>query len=58
MLIEGAGSASEVNLRANDIANMGFAQAADVSVVPDRRYRSRWWVIASPLWHCRGARSQ
>src|SRR5580704_16271464 len=28
VLIEGAGSASEVNLRANDIANMGFARAA------------------------------
>src|SRR3984885_4455493 len=25
VLVEGAGSASEVNLRANDIANMGFA---------------------------------
>src|SRR6185437_5509681 len=33
VLVEGAGSASEVNLRANDIANMGFAQAADVPVV-------------------------
>ena len=33
LLIEGAGSASEVNLRANDIANMGFARAADVPVV-------------------------
>ena len=33
MLVEGAGSASEVNLRANDIANMGFARAADVPVV-------------------------
>src|SRR5271156_1879763 len=33
ILIEGAGSAAEVNLRANDIANMGFARAADVSVV-------------------------
>jgi adenosylcobyric acid synthase len=33
VLVEGAGSASEVNLRANDIANMGFAQAADTSVV-------------------------
>src|ERR1700716_4236272 len=31
--VEGAGSASEVNLRANDIANMGFARAADVPVV-------------------------
>jgi adenosylcobyric acid synthase len=33
VLVEGAGSASEVNLRANDIANMGFARAADAPVV-------------------------
>ena len=33
VLIEGAGSAAEVNLRDNDIANMGFARAADVPVV-------------------------
>ena len=33
VLVEGAGSASEVNLRANDIANMGFARAADVPVI-------------------------
>jgi adenosylcobyric acid synthase len=33
VLIEGAGSASEVNLRAGDIANMGFARAANVPVV-------------------------
>lgn len=33
VLIEGAGSAAEVNLRENDIANMGFAEAADVPVV-------------------------
>jgi adenosylcobyric acid synthase len=33
VLIEGAGSAAEVNLRAADIANMGFAEAADVPVV-------------------------
>lgn len=33
MLIEGAGSPAEVNLRAGDIANMGFAEAADVPVV-------------------------
>lgn len=33
VLVEGAGSASEVNLRADDIANMGFARAADVPVV-------------------------
>ena len=33
VLVEGAGSASEVNLRHNDIANFGFARAADVPVV-------------------------
>src|SRR6202049_3677882 len=32
VLIEGAGSAAEINLRGNDIANMGFARAADVPV--------------------------
>ncbi|HEX4181090.1 MAG TPA: cobyric acid synthase [Caulobacteraceae bacterium] len=32
VLIEGAGSPAETNLRANDIANMGFAHAADVPV--------------------------
>jgi len=33
VLVEGAGSPAEVNLRKNDIANMGFAAAADVPVV-------------------------
>ena len=33
MVVEGAGSAAEVNLRAADIANMGFAEAADIPVV-------------------------
>jgi adenosylcobyric acid synthase len=33
ILVEGAGSASEINLRSNDIANMGFARAANVPVV-------------------------
>ncbi|MGE5517679.1 MAG: cobyric acid synthase [Bacteroidota bacterium] len=33
VLVEGAGSAAEVNLRASDIANMGFAEAADLPVV-------------------------
>src|SRR6201987_4865618 len=33
VLVEGAGSASEVNLRRYDIANMGFARAAGVPVV-------------------------
>lgn len=33
VLVEGAGSASEVNLRKADIANMGFAEAAGVPVI-------------------------
>jgi adenosylcobyric acid synthase len=33
VLVEGAGSASEINLRKSDIANMGFARAADVPVI-------------------------
>ena len=32
VLVEGAGSPAEVNLRAGDIANMGFAEAADLRV--------------------------
>ncbi|HWB50908.1 MAG TPA: cobyric acid synthase [Stellaceae bacterium] len=32
VLIEGAGSPAEINLRSGDIANMGFAEAADVPV--------------------------
>ena len=33
ILIEGAGSPAEVNLRKNDIANMGFAEAVDCPVL-------------------------
>ncbi|MCC5967429.1 MAG: cobyric acid synthase, partial [Natronohydrobacter sp.] len=33
VIVEGAGSPAEVNLRRGDIANMGFARAADVPVV-------------------------
>jgi len=33
VLIEGAGSPAEINLRKNDIANMGFARRADVPVI-------------------------
>lgn len=33
VLVEGAGSPAEINLRPADIANMGFAEAADVPVV-------------------------
>src|SRR5438552_2956084 len=33
VLVEGAGSPAEINLRDGDIANMGFARAADVPVV-------------------------
>ena len=33
VIVEGAGSPAEVNLRRGDIANMGFAEAADIPVV-------------------------
>lgn len=33
VLVEGAGSVAEINLRAGDIANLGFARRADVPVV-------------------------
>ncbi len=33
IVVEGAGSASEVNLREGDIANFGFARAADIPVI-------------------------
>lgn len=33
ILVEGAGSPAEVNLRAHDIANMGFARALDIPVI-------------------------
>ena len=33
VLVEGAGSPAEINLRARDIANMGFARAANVPVI-------------------------
>jgi adenosylcobyric acid synthase len=33
VLVEGAGSPAEINLRDRDIANMGFAEAADVPVI-------------------------
>ena len=33
VLVEGAGSPAEINLRDGDIANMGFAEAADIPVV-------------------------
>ncbi len=52
VLVEGAGSAAEVNLRAGDIANMGFATVAQVPValVGDI---DRGGVIASIVgtWH-------
>jgi adenosylcobyric acid synthase len=33
IVVEGAGSPAEINLRANDIANMGFAEAVDCPVL-------------------------
>ena len=33
LLVEGAGSTAEINLRANDLANMGFAKAVNTPVI-------------------------
>ena len=33
LIVEGAGSPAEINLRENDIANMGFAEAVDCPVI-------------------------
>ncbi len=33
VIVEGAGSPAEINLRSNDIANMGFAEAVDCPVI-------------------------
>ena len=33
VIVEGAGSPAEINLRNGDIANMGFAEAADIPVI-------------------------
>ena len=33
ILVEGAGSPAEINLRENDIANMGFAEKAKLPVI-------------------------
>ena len=33
VIVEGAGSPAEINLRRGDIANMGFAEAADIDVI-------------------------
>ncbi|WP_256207791.1 cobyric acid synthase [Nitrosomonas sp. Nm166] len=33
IIVEGAGSPAEINLRANDIANMGFAETVDCPVI-------------------------
>ncbi|MHA7772688.1 cobyric acid synthase [Roseibium sp. M-1] len=33
VVVEGAGSPAEINLRSGDIANMGFAEAADLPVI-------------------------
>ncbi len=54
VIVEGAGSPAEINLRANDIANMGYAEAVDCPVMPDRRHRSRRRVRASRR-HARAA---
>ena len=52
VIVEGAGSPAEVNLRKGDIANMGFARATDVPVVLvgdiDRGGSSHRWSAPEP----------
>src|SRR3546814_8787732 len=40
VVVEGAGSPAEVNLRRGDIANMGFAEAADLPVIRSEEHTS------------------
>lgn len=58
VMVEGAGSPAEINLRANDIANMGFAEAVDCPVILvadiDRGGSSPTW---SAPWNCSPTRS-
>lgn len=53
LIVEGAGSPAEINLRDRDIANMGFAEAVDCPVILvadiDRGGSSHTW---SARWHC------
>ena len=51
VIVEGAGSPAETNLRARDIANLGFARAAGVPIVPawvDQANRRGG--IGEPIW--------
>ena len=57
VLVEGAGSAAEINLREGDIANMGFARAGEMPGRADRRHRSRRHIRADSR-HQGGARAR
>ncbi len=41
LVLEGAGSPAEINLRDRDIVNMGMAEMAQCPVIPGGRYRPR-----------------
>ena len=54
VICEGAGSPAEINLRAVDIVNLGFARAVDAPVVVVSRHRPRRdvRVVGRHAWPC------
>jgi len=50
IVIEGAGSPAEINLRAGDIANMGFAEAVEADGLVEISKRTGWTSIGVLPW--------
>ena len=59
VLVEGAGSPAEINLRDRDIANMGFAEAVDCPVILIADIdRGGVFAHSSARWNCSRRRSR